>query len=439
MPTAAQKKLFVATPSKDLSKRETARRIAEAFARRAYRRPPAPDEIETLLKVFDLTDTQGEVFSESVKLMLKAVLVSPAFLFLTPDEGSLTGPDGSIVPLGNHQLASRLSYLFWATMPDDELRALADAGTLRDPAVIAKQVQRMIADPRSRALFDGFGAPWLGVDRLDDHAVDERKFPQMTKPMRQAMYEEAAMLFDTILRENRSLVDFVDCDFTFVNGTLARLYGLEATVKGPAMIRVQLTDANRGGVLTLPGVLAVNSYPTRTSPVKRGYWVLQQILGQTPPPAPMNVPALEKQDTPANAALSLRQRTELHRTDAACNGCHRTLDPIGFGLENFDAIGRWREKDDTGAAVDATGELPGNLVFRKPQDLKRIIAARKDDLCRALVTKILAYTLCHHLEGHDEVVADEITDAVIKDGYRFQTLWVKVATSYPVLNRRITR
>ncbi len=438
-PSDAQRKLFVATPSKDLSKRDAAKRIAESFARRAYRRPVASDELATLLKVFDLSDHQDEVFSESVKLMLKAVLVSPAFLFITPDDGSVGGTSGDIVPLGQHQLASRLSYLFWATMPDDELNALADAGKLRDTAVITQQVQRLIADQRSRALFNGFGAPWLGLDKLDDHAIDEKKFAVLTKELRKAMYEEPAMLFDTILRENRSVVELVDCNYTFVNASLAKIYGLEASVKGTAMTRVQLTDANRGGVMTMPGVLAVTSLPTRTSPVKRGRWVLEQILGQAAPTPPMNVPALEKQDTDANAGLNLRQRTERHRSDPACIDCHRMLDPIGFGLENFDAIGRWREKDDTGVAVDSSGELPGNQAFRTPKDLKRIIAARKDDLCHTLVNKILAYTLCHRLEGYDEVVADEIADAVAKDGYRFQTVWIKIATSYPFLNRRITR
>jgi hypothetical protein len=439
LPSETQRRLFIATPGKDLGKRDAAKRIAESFARRAYRRPPTPDEIAVLLKVFDLADGQDEVFSESVKLMLKAVLVSPAFLYLTPDDGSITGGDGSIVALGSHQLASRLSYLFWATMPDEELAALADDGRLRDPAVIAQQVKRLVADPRSRALFASFGAPWLWLDRLDDLAVDEKRFPLMNKEMRKAMYEESAMLFDTIMREDRSLIEFVDCDYTFINGTLAKIYGMEGTVKGPQMRRVQLTDGNRGGVLTMPGVLAVTSLPTRTSPVKRGRWVLEQVLGQTPPAPPANVPALEKQDTPANASLSLRQRTERHREDPACNGCHRTLDPLGFGLENFDAIGRWRDRDDTGGAVDASGELPGRQAFQSPQDLKRIIAARKDELCHTLVSRFLAFTLCHHLEGYDEVVADEIAAAVAKDGYRFQTLLVQVATSYPFLNRRISR
>ncbi len=437
-PSEAQRRLFVAVPGKDLARRDAAKLIAENFARRAFRRPTQPDEIATLLKVFDLADGQDEVFSESVKLMLTAVLVSPAFLYLTPDEAA-PGAPGEIVSLGDHQLAARLSYLFWATMPDEELSTLADQGRLHEPATLEREVRRLIADARSHALFLGFGAPWLWLDRLDELPVDEKKFGFMTRELRKAMYDEGGMLFDAILHDDRSLVEFVDCDYTFMNASLAKLYGMDGAVKGPGFSRVHLGDANRGGVLSLPGVLAVTSLPTRTSPVKRGRWVLEQILGQNPPPPPMNVPALEKQDTEVNAGLNLRQRTERHRSDPACASCHKTLDPIGFGLENFDAVGRWRERDDTGVAVDAAGELPGSHAFRSPCELKRLIAGRADDLCHTLVNKILAYTLCRHLDGYDEVVADEIAAAVARDGYRFQTLWLKVATSYPVLNRRLSR
>ena len=252
-----------------------------------------------------------------------------------------------------------------------------------------------------------------------------------------AMYDEARLFFDSIVRENRSVVGFVDSDYTFLNGTLATIYGLEKTVTGPEMRKVKLTDANRGGILGMPGILAMTSLPTRTSPVNRGVWVLEQVLGEEVPPAPPNVPSLEKQDKKAVENLTLRQRTELHRKNVVCANCHKSLDPIGFGLENFDAIGRWRDQDDTGGAIDAVGELPGGKHFAAPKELKAIIAARKDELARNLTQKLLAYALCRQLEGYDEIVVDRLMDTIAKDGYRMQTLISAIVTSYPFVNQRI--
>jgi hypothetical protein len=252
------------------------------------------------------------------------------------------------------------------------------------------------------------------------------------------MYDEARLLFGSIVAENRSLTDFIDGDYTFVNGTLAPVYGLQGTVSGAEMRRVALADPNRGGVLTMPGVLATSSFPDRTSAVNRGVWVLEQVLGEHVPPPPPNIPALDKQDKAKVAALTLRQRTELHRSDAACANCHKVLDPIGFGLENFDAIGRWRDRDDSGGPIDAAGELPGGHRFGTPAELKRIIAARSDDFGRALAGKLLAYALCRQLDGYDEVVVDGLADAVAKDGHRMQTLVVGVVTSYPFTHRRVS-
>jgi hypothetical protein len=200
---------------------------------------------------------------------------------------------------------------------------------------------------------------------------------------------------------------------------------------------VKLTDVNRGGILGMPGILATTSFPNRTSAVKRGVWVLEQVLGQHVPPAPPNVPALEKQDQKKVANLTLRQRTELHRTNAVCANCHKILDPIGFGLENFDAIGRWRDKDDTGGAIDAVGELPGGKHFSSPKELKTIIAARKDELARNLTEKLMAYSLCRQLEGYDRIVVDQLLKNIAQDGYRMQTLITEIITSYPFLNRRV--
>ena len=432
---SVQRRWFGPAPRTGADLRVGARTVAGSLARKAYRRPPSDAELDVLLGVFDLGRTNGLAYNDALRLMAKAVLVSPQFLFITPHgEGQ---PVGGIVRLDDHQLASRLSYLLWSTMPDAELSGLADSGKLHDPAVLRLQVKRLLKDPRSRALFDGFGAQWLGLASLEGKTFDTVKFPQMNPEMRLAMYDEARLFFDSIVRENRSVVRFVDSDYTFLNKTLAPIYGLENTVTGSKMRRVKLTDPNRGGVLGMPGVLATTSFPNRTSPVKRGVWVLEQVLGEKVPPPPPNVPALEKQDQKTVAQLTLRQRTELHRTDALCANCHKILDPIGFGLENFDAIGRWRDRDDTGGAIEAAGELPGGKRFSAPKDLKAIIAAKPNELARNFTEKFLAYALCRQLEGYDEIVVDHLMETVAKEGYRLQTLITEIAISYPFTHRRV--
>jgi hypothetical protein len=464
-PTAVQQRLFGADPGAGADRKAAARKIAQSLARLAYRRPPSEAEVELLLRVYALASDQGKSYPEALRLMLKGILVSPQFLFITPgpvtpgriapasiapattapgpttrgtgDKMGDAKPAGTIVALDDYQLASRLSYLLWATMPDAELSGLADSGKLHEPGVLAAQTRRLLGDPRSRALFDGFGAQWLGLDKLAGKSFDPEKFPQMTADLRTSMYEEARLLFESILHENRNLTTFIDSDYTFLNGTLAPIYGMASTVTGPQMRKVKLSDANRGGILTMPGILAMSSFPNRTSPVNRGVWVLEEVLGQQVPPPPPNVPALDQQDAQKVAAMTLRQRTELHRSNAMCANCHKVLDPIGFGLENFDAIGRWRDRDDSGGAIDATGELPGARRFGTPRELKQIIAARADDFCHNLTGKLLAYALCRQLEGYDEVVVDQLSSADAKDGYRMQTLVVGVVTSYPFTHCRV--
>ncbi len=434
-PTEMERRLFGEQPARETDSRSAAREVARSLARKAYRRPPSQAELDCLLEVFDL-GRQNELASRtSLRLMLKAILVSPQFLFITP--AGEFHPDAEIVPLDDHQLASRLSYSLWATMPDGELMALADSGKLHEPSTLRAQVRRLLEDPRSRALFDGFGAQWLGLDKLAGQTFDAEKFPQMTGEMRAAMYDEARLFFESIVRENRSVISFVDGDYTYLNEALAAIYGLEGTVTGPELRRVRLSDENRGGILGMPGILAATSFPNRTSPVKRGVWVLEQVLGDHVPPAPPDVPALEQQDQGTIANLTLRQRTELHRTNAVCANCHKTLDPIGFGLENFDAIGRWRDKDENGGAIDAAGELPGGKHFSSPKELKAMIAGRVDDFSRNLVERLLAYALCRRLAGYDETVVDDLMRDIAADGYRMQTLISAVVTSYPFTHRRV--
>ncbi len=432
----AQRRLLVATPSKDLSKHDAAQKIIEAFAPRAFRRPPTANEIKALLKVFDLGDAQDEVFNESVKLMFKAVLVSPQFLYRTPDDRE--DAKGAVVALGDWELASRLSYFLWATMPDDELFKLCQAGKLREAGMLSAQVKRMLKDPRAHALAENFAAPWLGLDHVADTVLDEKKFPGVSKEMRAALYDEGIVFFESLMHEGGSILDFIDCDYAWMNGQTAKLYGNDM-VKGPKMQKVHLDSADRGGAATMPGVLMVTSTPNRTSPVKRGKWVLEQLLGASPPPPPPNVPALDKQDVPENAKLTLRQKTELHRDDPACNSCHRVMDPIGFGLENFDVLGRWRDRDESGGPIDAIGELPGKQRFATPGELKKILMKRKDEFLHTFTGKLLAFALGRKLTGYDEVVVDDLVQQLAKDDNHLDALIADIVTSYPFVNRQALR
>lgn len=428
---------FDASPAAADDAQAEARKVAKLLAKKVYRRPPSDAEIEVLVDVFELGQQNDLAYPAALRLMLKAMLVSPQFIFITPV--AVSDDAGEIVPLDDYQLASRLSYLLWATMPDDELMRLADSGKLHEPAILTAQVERMLADARSRALFDGFGAQWLGLGDLDSKPFDPELFPEMTGQTRAAMVDEVRLFFEHVLRENHSIVRFIDSDYTFLNENLAPIYGLERTVTGAEMRKVQLADASRGGILGMPAVLAATSMPNRTSPVKRGVWVLEQVLGERVPAAPPDVPALEKQDQKSVANLTLRERTELHRSEPVCANCHRLLDPIGFGLENFDAIGRWRDQDDNGKPIDASGELPGGSHFSNPRELKAMIAGRSDDFARNLVEKLLAYALCRKLEGYDAIVVDDLLRELSQDGYRMRSLVTAVVTSYPFTHRRIER
>ena len=334
-------------------------------------------------------------------------------------------------------MASRLSYLLWSAPPDAELAALADKGELHKPEVLRTQVERLLKHARSRALFDGFGAQWLRLSELGRQVFDPEMFPQMTPLLRKSMTEEARLFFESIVRENQSVVRFVDSDYTFLNEPLAKVYGLEQSVPGPKMRRIKLTNPNRGGILGMPATLATTSFPNRTSPVRRGVWVLEQILGDRIPPPPPDVPELAEQNHKEVKGLTLRQRTELHQSEATCANCHKVLDPIGFGLENFDAIGRWREKNDVGVAIDSAGKLPDGKGFTTPAELKGLLAQREADLARNLTERLMAYALGRQLEGYDDVVIDQLMVKIAADNYRVRTIITEVITSYLFTHRRI--
>ncbi|MDG1897825.1 MAG: DUF1592 domain-containing protein [Fuerstiella sp.] len=434
-PTEVQKRLFGAAPSSCADFRRSALKVARALARDAYRRPPTEAELEVLVGIFDLARENELGYTASLGLMWKAVLVSPQFLFITP--GNEVDSKDPIVPLDDYQLASRLSYLLWSAPPDAELSALADKGELHSPEVLRAQVERLLKHDRSRALFDGFGAQWLGVSGLEHQTFDPDVFPQVTPVLRKSMLEEARLFFQSIVRENQSVLRFVDSDYTFLNEPLAELYGLEQSVQGPTMRRVKLDNPNRGGILGMPATLATTSFPNRTSPVRRGVWVLKQVLGERVPPPPPDVPELAEQEQKSVEGLTLRQRTELHQSDPTCANCHKILDPIGFGLENFDAIGRWREKNEVGVAIDSAGILPGGESFSTPAELKFLLARRKADLARNLTERLMAYARGRQLEGYDEVVIDQLMGRIAEDNYRVRTMITEVITSYLFTHRRI--
>ncbi|HEX3133626.1 MAG TPA: DUF1592 domain-containing protein [Planctomycetota bacterium] len=429
------KRLVVAVPGKDLSERDAARQVADHFATRAFRKPATKAQIERLLKVFDLADGQGEVYSESIKLMVKAALISPEFCFRIEDD--LPDDQDGIQAVGAWDLATRLSYLLWSTMPDEELLTLAKDDRLRDPATIEAQVRRMLANPRSQAFVESFAGQWLELRTVLEATPDPQRFPEFTKELQKDLHDEGLALFGGILREGRSLVEFIDCDYAWLNERLAKHYGISG-VSGPQLRRVPLVDHHRGGVLGLGALMTVTSHNASTSPVKRGKWVLEELLGETPPSPPAMVPPLEEQRRKVSGQITLRQLLERHRSDADCASCHRTMDAIGFGLENFDAIGRWRDRDD-GGMVDASGELPGGRRFTGPAELKRVLLTQQDDFAHLLASKVLTYALGRRVEDHDEVAIEHIVDTTRADGWRFDRMLIEVCRSYPFLNRRTAK
>ena len=359
-----------------------ARMCLADFATRAFRRPVENVEVDGLLGLFTEAEKRGDSFDDAIRFALRAVLVSPHFLF------RIEVPRGADAqPVSDHELASRLSYFLWSSMPDAELFKIAAEKKLRDPAVLAAQTRRMLRDPKARAFAENFAGQWLRVHELQTSAQpDPNKFPEYTTAVRDAMAAEPVEFFHALLRENGSLLSLLDADYTYANETLAKHYGLD--VKGDAFQRVALTDRNRGGVVTMGAVLTITSYPRRTSPVLRGKWILEQILDVPAPPPPPIVKSLPSSDK-VRDGLSFRQQLEKHRADEACAGCHKRLDPLGFGLENFDAIGRWRT-EIAGEPVDAGGEMVTGEKFTGPIELKKILLAHKDEFTRNVTARMFA-------------------------------------------------
>ena len=434
-PKSIQKTLFGEVVSNESNSKKDLLKTAKFLTRKAFRRPPTMSELDVLINVYNLGLKNNLNHSESLGLMLKAVLVSPQFLFITPSAEFKSNE--KIVSIDSYQLASRLSYLLWSSPPDQQLANLADEATLINPEVLKEQVNRMLNNPKSKALFDGFGAQWLRLNNLENQVFDMEIFPDMTLSLRMAMIDEARLFFKSIIKENKSVIEFVDSDYTFLNEQLSKLYGITESVIGEDMRRVKLTNPNRGGIIGMPATLASTSFSNRTSPVRRGVWVLEQVLGERVPSPPPDIPELEELDHENEQGLTLRQRTELHQSEATCANCHKLLDPIGFGLENFDAIGRWREVNNEGLRIDSSGQLPNGGKFTTPALLKSLLIKRKGDLARNFTEKFMAHALGRQLEGYDYIVIDQLMDKISADDYRIRTIITEVITSYLFTYRRV--
>ncbi len=396
---------------------DVAAKIMREFARRAFRRPVPIQEAARYARLVELAMKEGETFEQGIRLAVQAVLVSPHFLFRVELDGRPNDPK-AVRPLSGYELASRLSYFLWSSMPDERLFALAEDGSLAKPDVLSSEVSRMIRDPKARSLSDDFAEQWLQLRKLDIVSHDPELFPSAAA-LKPYMAVETKRFFEAVVREDRSVIDFLDARWTYVNEPLARLYGIEG-VAGPEFRRVALASPRRGGVLTHASILTVTSNPDRTSPVKRGKWVMENLLGTPPAPPPPGVGNLS-QEKASVAGKSLRRRLEIHRKDPACATCHAPMDGIGFSLENFDAVGAWRSRDGA-FAIDPAGALAGGVKFNGPEQLRRVLVSKKDQFVRCLAEKLLTFATGRGMEPADDPAIASIVQQAASKGYKFSAL-----------------
>jgi hypothetical protein len=427
-------RVIVDKPDDKTPPEKAARSVLMTHASLAFRRRVSDQDLAPLLALFSKKLADGATYEEALRPALQALLVHPSFLFrIEADQ-----PGKSEWRIDDFELATRLSYFLWASMPDRRLLKLADDGKLSNPAVLRAEARRMIADRRSESLARHFAGQWLGFEDLREVAQpDATRFPTFTQSLRVAMYRESVEFFNHLVHANRPATELIHSDYTFANGELARHYGLEG-VSGSQLQRVQLNDPNRGGVIGQASVLTATSMPLRTSPVKRGKWILDTLLGTPPPPPPPDAGVLPGDDK-STEGKSFRETLEIHRTKASCAGCHEKIDPLGFGLENFDAIGRWRTKDANGKPVDSLATLPGDITFSTPMELKDLLLSSDELFLRNLARKMLAYALGRPLEYYDEAVVTDLVTKLRKDDLKMQTLILSVIESPPFQNRSAKR
>jgi hypothetical protein len=454
--SASRKKILSCTPSSGRSPRETeaneagcARQILTRLARQAYRKPVDRATTDVLMDFYAKGRKNGGHFDRGIESALQFILASPEFLFrVEPDPPPRAAgdvpkvaalrrdvPSVQVYQLGDLALASRLSFFLWSSLPDDQLVTLAAQGRLKQPAVLEAQVRRMLADPRSNTLIDNFAEQWLHLRNLKNSNPDLGAFPDFDDNLRQAMREETELFFGSIMREDRSVMDLLDADYTFVNERLARHYGIP-NIYGSRFRRVPVPDAARRGLLGQASILTVTSYPNRTSPVERGKWILTNLLGVPPQPPPPNIPPLPEGGAEGKM-VSLRERMERHRANPVCAGCHRAMDPIGFAMENFDGIGRWRTRED-GQPIDASGTLFTGATLDGVNGLRQELLRRPDVFVGVLTERMLTYAIGRGLEHYDmPAVRTIVRDARASD-YRFSSIVLGVARSVPLQMKETT-
>lgn len=408
----------------------SARRVFTTLLPKAYRRPVDPAEVDRVMTLYERAAKRGDSFIDAMRYALKGVLVAPSFLFRV--ETQPTGPTPS--PLSHYDIASRLSYFLWSTMPDEELFRLAEQRKLQDPATLLQQVDRMLDDPRSRAFADAFVGQWLGTQEIGGRAVplltELQHFytPEVAADLR----EQPQLFLQYIVTANRPVLDLLNAPYTFLNERLAKYYEVEdkVTLHGTGFQKVDWPDSRRAGVLGLASVLAMTSHYKQASPVLRGAWVLEALLGTPVPPPPPDVPALEASAS-KEKPMTVRQMVAVHRANTACAGCHNLMDPIGLGLENFDWMGRWRDKEANGEPVDASGRLPSGETFNGPVELRSVLMERKEEFLRQLTTKILGYALGRGQQDGDHCTVQGLVAKLEKDGYGARTLIREIVLSKP--------
>ena len=420
------RRVLVKLPAAKADEPAAARVVLTEFARRAYRRPVQPAEVERLMKLYAVAVGQGDPWEKAVRLPMKAVLVSPQFLFKVEAD-----PPSGVAnrPVSDFELAVRLSYFLWSTTPDQQLFDAAQRGDLRKPDKLRAEITRMLKDWRAPELANQFAGQWLNLRLLESVDPDGGIFPGFHDIQWDAG-EEARRFFGHIVKDDRPILELLDADYTFVNENLAKYYGFKG-VKGEEFRKMPLPDKRRGGITTMVSVLTITSNPTRTSPVKRGKWLYENVLGLQAPPAAPDVPELPPV---GEIKGTVRQQLEQHRSNPACASCHAKLDPLGFGLENFDGVGRWRDKDN-GKDIDASGVLPDGSKFAGPQELRKTLLAKADQFRRCLAEKLLTYALGRGLEYYDKCAVDEIVAKTKAGGDKFSALVVAVVESDPFQKR----